>query len=162
MHRNSFSFTADFTLRGKFRLFEETEEIPRGAQDAANVPRPSTGSSSTWSVKFQYNYGETNIRDNYRKTDSTFRASVALNFSLTPTTRVSYSQTYDFVRAKTLNASIRLERKIHCWTGSLFWVPIGSNRGFGFRLAVTELPDIEIKKNAGRGTGPSVSDLFGQ
>jgi len=54
------------------------------------------------------------------------------------------SQSYDIDQKATVNNSVNIVRKIHCWSGSLYWVPIGSNRGFGFKLFVSAIPEIKF------------------
>jgi hypothetical protein len=69
---------------------------------------------------------------------------LALDFNITPSTRVSYDQSFDVGRGRTVYNSVRLNRQLHCWSGELYWVPTGSTRGYGFRLFVTAIPAIKI------------------
>ncbi len=95
-----------------------------------------------WSMTIQYGYGESRIDEAIRKSSSF--VSYTLNFNLTLSTSVSYSHRYDFLEHQTTSSAISIQKTLHCWTGSLFWVPTGSNRGFGFRLFVTGMPEIKI------------------
>ncbi len=82
-----------------------------------------------------------------RGTPSYYKKSflrLTLDFYLTSTTRVSYSEAYDFTKAKTITSQVTIVKTIHCWTGEFHWVPTGSTKGWGFRLYVTAMPEIKI------------------
>ena len=142
----SFSFNVRTTLSGRRFLFDEAP-IRRDKADTSSAPRsqlrPQTSQtkSSGWSLSTDYSYSESGRGSSFYK-----RSFIRLNlrFNLTPNTTVAYSQSYDFGNKLTVNNSVNIVRKLHCWTGSLYWVPIGSNRGFGFKLFVTALPEIKL------------------
>jgi len=94
-------------------------------------------------VSFSFNEDDLHT-SNYRKNS---QVSTNLGFNVTPTTSVTYIQTYNVVDKKIVNKSINIVRILHCWTGSMYWVPSGSNRGFGFKLNVTDIPDIKLDSN---------------
>jgi hypothetical protein len=146
--RQSFNFRTSLNLKGIFPFFDEAAAIPRGADSASQLGDLSTGSSGgggkgSWSCKLDYNYSESGRGASWSKTSSFF-VQMSVNFNLTPTTRVTYAQRYDFLRSKTVSNSVSIVKKLHCWSGSLYWVPVGPNRGFGFKLFVTEMPEIKI------------------
>ncbi len=140
----NFSFNAHFVIGGSRFLFDETETA-RTAADSADplsptAPRPA-GRGQGWSLSASYRYSESGRGQNWvKRSFIDFR----LAFKLTPTTSISYSQYYDFKQRLTVRNSVNIVKTIHCWTGSLYWVPIGSNRGFGFKLFVSALPEIKI------------------
>ncbi len=138
----SFSLNSSATFSGNHFLFDYDlpAKMPRGA-DSANdlVTKPKAGKG--WSATMTYSYSESGHESRWRK-QSFFRFS--LRFYLTPNTQVEYSQYYDIERGRTINRQVNINRVIHCWTGNFFWVPVGSNRGYGFRLFVTALPSIKI------------------
>ncbi|MFQ6007971.1 MAG: putative LPS assembly protein LptD, partial [Candidatus Zixiibacteriota bacterium] len=135
----SFSFDATFRLSGKSFLFDDPDAIPKGVDSAADLSE-----RKGWSLNATYSYQESGRGAAFAK--SSF-IRFTLSFNLTPKTSVTYSQQYDIVDKLTVSNSVNIVRKIHCWTGSLYWVPIGSNRGFGFKLYVTALPEIKIDNN---------------
>ncbi|MEW5995281.1 MAG: putative LPS assembly protein LptD, partial [Candidatus Zixiibacteriota bacterium] len=142
----SFGFDVTFSLSGKRFFFDDDlEGIPRGAASPLQAGgQPEQPAPKGWRLSATYSYSGSGRDQAFRKA-SFLRFN--LSFNLTPNASVSYSQQYDIVDKKTVNSRVRIERKIHCWTGSLWWVPTGSNRGFGFRLNVTALPEIKIDQN---------------
>ena len=148
----SFSFDARFSFSGKSFIFDDPAD--RGVQQGADSPEelpqsrgglPTYSSTSTgWRFSAGYGYSESGDGAFFRKS-SFFRFN--MGFNLTPTTSFVYSQDYDVDDGKTIHNSVRIVRQLHCWSGSIYWVPIGSNRGFGFQLFVTAIPDIKIDNN---------------
>ena len=146
-----FQANASISLAGSQFLFDdlqETREIPRGADSASMLTedflpgQSSTIGNSGWNLSATLNFSESGIHtDSYRKTSS---IQLSLNFYLTPTTRVDYSQYYNFVDKKTITNQVSIVKTLHCWTGTFHWVPTGSTKGWGFRLFVTALPAIKI------------------
>jgi lipopolysaccharide assembly outer membrane protein LptD (OstA) len=135
----SFSFDAAFRLAGKNFLFDDPATIPKGADSASELSE-----QKGWSLNATYSYQESGRGASFGK--SSF-IRFTLGFNLTPTTSITYSQQYDIVDKLTVSNAVNIVRKLHCWTGSLFWVPIGSNRGFGFKLYVTALPEVKVDNN---------------
>jgi lipopolysaccharide assembly outer membrane protein LptD (OstA) len=141
----SFNVNASFTLAGSRFLFDE-ESVERLGPDTSLI-RHTSGSgrgSKGWSLTANYSYRESGRESSFIKS-SFFR--LTLNFNLTPETNISYSQYYDVTRGHTVNNQVNIVRKLHCWTGSFFWVPVGSNRGWGFKLFVNALPQIKIDQS---------------
>ncbi len=145
-YRQSFNIRTSTSLKGIFPLFDESKAIPMGADSASQFGAgTSTGSTSrgSWDCRLDYSYGESGRGATWKKTSSFF-VNISFNFNLTATTRVTYTQRYDFLESKTISSRVNIVKKLHCWSGSLYWVPIGPNRGFGFKLFVTEMPEIKI------------------
>ena len=148
----SFKLDASFSFSGKSFIFDDPAD--RGVQPGAETPNdliqtrgglPTFMSASHgWRFSAGYGYSESGTDLSFRKF-SFFRFN--LNFNLTPTTSFNYSHDYDVDDGKTIHNSVRIVRQLHCWSGSIYWVPIGSNRGFGFQLFVTAIPDIKIDNN---------------
>jgi len=147
------SFSVDATLRlaGRNFLFDDSPRmaIPLGADSASQVQAPSSrglrsAGSKGWSLTVAYRYSESGRGSRWKKSSY---ATINLRFNLTPTTSIAYSQHFDIDRNLTVSNSVNIVRQIHCWSGSLYWVPIGSNRGFGFKLFVTAIPEIKIDSN---------------
>jgi len=146
----SFNVNASFRLAGQNFIFDDPRPAFHGADSVQQLPslqpRPSPGPGGRkgWNLSVTYNYSESGLKTSWRK--SSF-INLNLSFLLTPTTTITYSQRYDITRDLTISNSVNIVRKIHCWSGSLYWVPIGSNRGFGFKLFVTDLPEIKVDSN---------------
>ncbi|HWR83857.1 MAG TPA: putative LPS assembly protein LptD [Candidatus Deferrimicrobium sp.] len=142
----SFDVDAAVTISGGTFLFDDARpNMPQGAPSAPESETPASSSSAKgWHLSAAYSYGESGRGAAFRK-DSFIR--FMLKFNLTRSTSITYSQQYDIVDGMTISNSVNIVRHIHCWTGSLWWVPIGSNRGFGFRLNVTLLPEVKIDNN---------------
>jgi len=143
----SFSFNASVNLRGRNFLFDEpVESLPRGADSAsqlATAPRSAgAAASGGWNLSASYGFSESSRGTASYQKNSFLR--MTLNFNLTPTTRVTYSQAYDFQRARTVTSHVSIQKTIHCWSGDFYWVPTGSTKGWGFRLYVTALPAVKI------------------
>jgi hypothetical protein len=149
-HLESFSIDARFTLSGKSFIFDDPVErgIAPGAESPEDLRNPTSPSYSPvsrgWQFSASYGFSESGNGPLYNRF-SYFRFN--LNFNLTPSTSISYSHDYDVDDNKTIYNSVRIVRQIHCWSGSLYWVPKGTNRGFGFQLFVTAIPDIKIDNN---------------
>ncbi|RKX26152.1 MAG: hypothetical protein DRP45_04220 [Candidatus Zixiibacteriota bacterium] len=146
----TFSFNSSFRLVGRSFLFDDLAAlIPQGSDSASDLSIFGEQSSklrsdrpSGWDMSFSYSFKESGISTDAYSKSSFIRLS--LNFNLTPTTRIGYSQSYDFERHKTINNQVNITKKLHCWTGLFHWVPIGSNHGWGFKLFVTSLPELKI------------------
>jgi hypothetical protein len=92
-----------------------------------------------------YSFSESNRgTDAYRK--SSF-VKMSLRFYLTPSTQIRYEQYYNFVSDKTISNRVDITKNLHCWTGTFWWVPIGSTKGWGFTLYVTDIPSIKVDNN---------------
>lgn len=143
----SFSVDARFSFSGRSFIFDDPSDkkMPKGTDSPEQLtqPRPIglSPASRGWTFSAAYGYSESGEGVDFRKF-SFLRFN--LNFNLTPTTSISYAHDFDVDDSKTIYNSVRIVRTIHCWTGSLYWVPIGTNRGFGFQLFVTAIPDIKI------------------
>jgi hypothetical protein len=139
----SFNLNVIATLRGQTFLFDDQQPSFRGADSASQVSKdrqPQRG----WSASVNYTFRQSGRGDSFFKRSF---ISFNVNFHLTPTTSVTYSHNYDFQRDNTVNSQVRINKNLHCWTGTLFWVPTGSNRGYGFSLYVTALPSIKIENS---------------
>jgi len=141
-----FTLNTSIDLAGRSFVFDDAAPaMPQGADSARLVsggPAPSGPRGSGWSFSASYGYAETGIGTGFfnKKSFLTF----SLRFNLTPTTRITYSQSYDFEDHKTVTNRVNIERTIHCWTGTFHWVPTGSTKGWGFKLFVTAIPAIKI------------------
>ncbi len=144
----SFNFNVNLTMAGRQFLFDDDYSAPGLQADSASLSGMGSGNTGTgrkgWNLTANYSYRESGRGEQFTKS-SFIRFSLA--FNLTPQTSVSYSQYYSISGSQTINNQVNIVRKLHCWTGNFFWVPIGSNRGWGFKLYVTALPQIKIDQS---------------
>jgi lipopolysaccharide assembly outer membrane protein LptD (OstA) len=136
-------YSLDLTTRlnGTRFLFDDT---PVAHQEEVD----STGSShagakqSRWGLSLSYSYRE-NGRQSIRTISSFLR--VGLDFLLTPTTSVTYDHYFDVSREKTINNQVQITKGLtDCWTGNIYWIPTGSNAGYGFRIYANALPFLKL------------------
>jgi hypothetical protein len=143
-YQQAFSVSANVSLAGKTFLLDDPDiEVPRGADSVSQLEpaKKSSGGESGWTMRAAYTYSESGRGSGFSK--SSF-LSLSLDFNLTPSTRVGYTQSFDIGRGRTVYNSVRMTRQLHCWSGELYWVPTGSTSGYGFRLYVTAIPAIKI------------------
>ncbi|UCG61882.1 MAG: hypothetical protein JSV52_00915 [Candidatus Zixiibacteriota bacterium] len=151
-HLLSFDIRAGFSIAGQNFIFDDPVSIPRGPDSLSQLdplaPAPPTPVSGRrgkgWSLSANYSYSESGRGTAWNKRST---ISFNLRFNLTPTTSITYYQYFDLVKGITVNNSVNIVKQIHCWSGSIYWGPIGSNRGFGFKLFVTAIPEIKIDSN---------------
>jgi lipopolysaccharide assembly outer membrane protein LptD (OstA) len=139
----SFDFSASTSFSGSGFIFDEkrSQQVSTDtASGGASAPGPRP-----WRLGLEYAYSESGRGSVYQK--SIHFISAQLHFALTPSTTVSLGQRYNFLTGKTIHNAISIQKKIHCWSGSLYWVPTGSNRGFGFKLFVTDIPSVKVDNN---------------
>ncbi|HOP06777.1 MAG TPA: putative LPS assembly protein LptD [candidate division Zixibacteria bacterium] len=149
LYMQSFSLNTSLNLHGRFPFFDDANDIPRGA-DSASQAGNSSGKESkgSWTCNLYYQYAESGRGTSWSKTNDVLKASITIQFNLTRNTSVSLSNVeYNFRTSKLVSTRIQIVRQLHCWTGSLYWAPVGSNPGFGFKLYVTAMPDIKIDNN---------------
>lgn len=143
-YQTAFNISANVSLAGRTFLFDDPNaDIVRGADSASHLgpAEKTSGNESGWALRASYTYSEGGRGAAFSK--SSF-LRLTMEFNITPSTRVSYEQSFDIGRGRTVYNSIRLNRQLHCWSGELYWVPTGSTRGYGFRLFVTAIPAIKI------------------
>lgn len=139
------SINTSFRLAGNKFFFDEVESKSyRGADSASQLTDQSSSGKKGWALSGNYGYTESGRGSNWSKTSF---INFSLSFALTNTVYVSYNQRYNIEKSLTTNNSVSITKKIHCWTGSLFWVPVGTNKGFGFKLFVTDMPEIKLDNN---------------
>jgi lipopolysaccharide assembly outer membrane protein LptD (OstA) len=150
-YKKSFTLNVNVTLAGRNFLFDDPGARASAQTDTAGVDTPQIGARTMspvggggWNFRADYTYREAG-RDAAFAKSSFIRFS--LRFKLTPETDIAYNQYYDITKGLTVNNEVQITRRLHCWTGTFYWVPIGSNRGWGFKLYVTALPEIKIDQS---------------
>lgn len=153
----SFDLSASMRFSGSHFLFDDedepdvaplTDSAGLGAQP--NASRPQTNKGRGWNTNIAYIYRESGRGPAFTK--SSF-LQVSLDFSLTKTTTVGYSQYYDIGRGITVRNEVNFRKSLHCWTGEFRWVPIGSGSGYQFRLFVTAIPAIKVDNSSTSNAG---------
>ena len=145
-----FNVRATLNLAGSEFLFDDVPEtkdydLPRGSDSATQVAYPTASrGNSGWALYANYDYTESGRGSAW--SHQSF-INFTLRFNLTRNTAVTYTQSYDIDRKLTTSSRVNIIRTIHCWTGQIYWVPKGSNRGFGFKLNATQLPELKIDSN---------------
>ncbi len=99
-----------------------------------------------WQIGVSGSYNVSRIRAEELQTS--FNLSTTFSFSLTPTTMISSSGSYDFKLGKFLIPSISLFKNLHCWEMAFDWRPSGYGRGFYFRIGLKadQLRDIKLEQ----------------
>ncbi|MCX6833987.1 MAG: putative LPS assembly protein LptD [candidate division Zixibacteria bacterium] len=144
-HMLSFRLDASTSLKGRRFLFDDPVlSTIRGTDSSSQsgFTTPASGLSGGWDLSLTYSFNESGKWSGLYRKSSSIRLS--LQFNLTPTTNVDYSQYYDIASRKTVANQVSIVKTIHCWTGTFHWVPTGSMRGWGFMLYVTAMPAIKI------------------
>ncbi len=100
-----------------------------------------------WQISFTGSYNVSRIRADELQTN--FNLSTTFSFSLTPTTTISSSGSYDFKLGKFLIPSISLFKDLHCWEMAFDWRPSGYGRGFYFRIGLKadQLKDLKLEQS---------------
>lgn len=151
-----FNLSASFGLSGSRFLFDDVPEVVAPQRDSL-LPGSTTSTTSQkqstrrgWDLRLAYTYNESGREERFIK--SSF-LQVALEFALTQTTSVRYSQSYDIGRQFTVRNEVSFRKTLHCWTGEFSWVPVGSGRGYSFRLFVTAIPAIKVDNSSTTSAG---------
>jgi hypothetical protein len=102
------------------------------------------GSGTQFRFGIQQRYSESRTA-----TSTTISHWIDFNFSFAPTSKwqVEYSQNYDLRAEESTNKVIRIKRDLHCWEGSVSWIPAGSRKGYYFKLSAKLLPDLKLEKS---------------
>lgn len=98
-----------------------------------------------WNLNLSYN-----IRYDkpYNTEKITQTLSLTGNFELTSKWRVNVRTDYDFISKKFVNASVDINRDLHCWEMSFNWVPFGMYKSYFFRINVKSsiLQDLKLER----------------
>ncbi|MEO5931669.1 MAG: putative LPS assembly protein LptD, partial [Candidatus Kapaibacterium sp.] len=99
-----------------------------------------------WQLSFSGNYNlRRTLANNFEKN---FGVNIGFSFTLTPTTVISSSGSYNLTVGKFLVPEITLRKDLHCWQMSLQWQPAGYGRGFYFQIGLKapQLQDIKLER----------------
>jgi hypothetical protein len=93
-----------------------------------------------WKVTFGHNWSfNANTFKQVGDKDYTQIQTIIMNgdISLTKRWKLIVDANYSFEAKKITNTRMTLSRNMHCWNLSFFWIPVGGNQSFVFRLNAT-------------------------
>lgn len=91
------------------------------------------GGGGRWSLALNGNYSYSRRGD---RTDQRAVLNTRFQLPITSSMSVQGNTGFDFVDRELVSTSIQLQRDLHCWQMSLYWVPIGRGQTFRFTLRV--------------------------
>lgn len=111
-----------------------------------------------WSININYGitYRNTSEIDKEKleyKMGFTHNLSFGGNITLTENWKITASTSYQFDVKKFTQASINVNRSLHCWSMSASFVPFGYYKSYSFHIGVNSsmLADLKYDKNSNRG-----------
>nr|MBN2278002.1 LPS assembly protein LptD [candidate division Zixibacteria bacterium] len=134
----SMRFSTTFSARGILWEYMEPDTTSGGLLGGGS------GANQNWNVSVSHHYEEYGRGSSFTKTHT---VSLSGTINLSPSIRVTYSQSYDIRNDKTVSRRIEITKNLHCWQGQFYWVPDGSNRGYYFKLNIISIPDIKFEKS---------------
>ncbi|MFP4460402.1 MAG: putative LPS assembly protein LptD [Candidatus Zixiibacteriota bacterium] len=73
----------------------------------------------------------------------------SIKTDITKKWHINYDIYYDINDTKRISESFYITRDMHCWEGIIKWIPSGARKGYYFKIAIKELPDIKIEGSRG-------------
>jgi lipopolysaccharide assembly outer membrane protein LptD (OstA) len=139
-------YLTNFNISTTFSTGGNIGDMEYGGLSDTAKQAPLTGNknSQRWSFSFSHYYSESKLSALFSKTHT---INLNLSFNLTQNWKITYRQSYDIARDKTVSRQVSIERNLHCWQGYFYWIPNGSNRGYYFRLNIISIPDIKFEKS---------------
>ncbi|PKK83541.1 MAG: hypothetical protein CVT49_07875 [candidate division Zixibacteria bacterium HGW-Zixibacteria-1] len=131
-----FSISTRFNTGGIFSEYA-TESRSDSTRAGAGTGR------QRWSISVSHSYSESGRGALFSKAH---QINYSLQLALTPTTDVSFTQSYDIARQKSINKNLMIKKNLHCWEASFNWVPQGSNQGYWFKINIISIPEIKYEK----------------
>ncbi len=101
-----------------------------------------------WNVALSGSY--TLFRSSTNQLTPALNLNAGFSFSLTPTTRITSSASYDVLSGAFGTGSIGLAKDLHCWEMRFDWNPSGTARGYYFRIGL-KAPQLQDVKYDSRG-----------
>lgn len=108
--------------------------------------------SLPWNLNVSYSVSYGNYKFNKETLEYDRRLTQSLNFSgninFSKNWSFTISSGYDFLNHELSYTSCGIRRKLHCWSASLDFIPIGYNQGFNFHIGVNSsmLQDLKYEK----------------
>ncbi|MBQ0119884.1 MAG: LPS-assembly protein LptD [Bacteroidales bacterium] len=112
-----------------------------------------------WSLSFNYsvNYGYGTFNYDKMEYNGKFTHSLSMNGNVRPTKNwsMSFSASFDVERRKLTYMNCSVSRKMHCFTMSASFVPVGPYKSYNFHIAVNSsiLQDVKYDKHSSYSNG---------
>ncbi len=136
-------------------ISNEENEFESGSEYVALYKEEPPDFSIPWDLSLNLNYSQNkeNVVTNFG--NKTVNMSASLNFSLTQSTKFSFTGNYDIISKQLSAPSVRIYKDLHCWEASINWNPIGAYRGYRFeiRIKAPQLQDLKVERSRGQFSG---------
>ncbi len=98
-----------------------------------------------WDLRLSYNVAYSRSTGKASVTQS---ANFSGNVSLSEKWKITYSAGYDFVNRAITMTTLGLNRDLHCWQMSLYWVPFGKFQSYTFNIGIKSsmLKDLKLNR----------------
>ena len=98
-----------------------------------------------WDLRLSYNVAYSRTTGKAAVTQS---ANFSGNVSLSEKWKITYSAGYDFVNRAITMTTLGLNRDLHCWQMSLYWVPFGKFQSYTFNIGIKSsmLKDLKLNR----------------
>lgn len=112
-----------------------------------------------WSLSFNYsvNYGYGSFNYDKMEYNGKFTHSLSMNGNVSPTKNwsISFSASFDVEHRKLAYMNCSISRKMHCFTMSASFVPVGPYKSYNFHIAVNSsiLQDVKYDKQSSHNNG---------
>lgn len=91
-----------------------------------------------WSLTFTYNFGLSILENTPTYQNRPYGTNNTLDisgdFSITENWKITSRMMLDIKNSVINNLNITLNRNLHCWTATMIWIPIGTNKSFSIGL----------------------------
>ena len=102
--------------------------------------------SIPWNLDLTWNFDQN--QSDPRVTNRSSNISAALGFNLTEFWKINASASYDVLNKEFAAPEITVDRDLHCWEMSFYWVPTGQYKNFRveIRIKANQLRDVKLTK----------------
>lgn len=103
-----------------------------------------------WSLTFTYNFGLSILENTPTYQNRPYGTNNTLDisgdFSITENWKITSRMMLDIKNSVINNLNITLNRNLHCWTATMIWIPIGTNKSFsiGLRGSAAALQNLNL------------------
>jgi hypothetical protein len=143
------SIVSTLSLSGTLAGTDTTGGEETGGYDTGFLSIRSMTPEKTWRVNITHNYALT--RGSYGRTTSWIRGTCGMN----PMRkwRIDYDFDYnlhpDLREPKVTSQTLTIYRDLHDWDAVFTWTPSGYRKGYYFRIAFKEFPQIKFERKGG-------------
>lgn len=160
--KNNTSTTTSSTSRTNSNDDSSTDDNDKGNDGPTDVVLDSDGYAKwecPWSLSFNYsvNYGYGTFNYDKMEYNGRFTHSLSMNGNISPTKNwsASFSASFDVEHRKLAYMNCSISRKMHCFTMSASFVPVGPYKSYNFHIAVNSsiLQDVKYDKRSSYSNG---------